>query len=139
MTETCHFHRRLFYRNKRGKAFCFNRLLLASCYSIYFIGLDYMQCRIKDADTRCLMLTGRKAISWIHLLFFLKQLMTFYHSRLADEPTDTIVSLKFLWFLSNVANSVETNVLHKTTPIFNYHILSYFLNCTHCITLMFKT
>ncbi len=44
-------------------------------------------------------------------------MMTFYHSRLADEPTDKVVSLKFLWFLSNVANSVEMKVLHKTTPI----------------------
>ncbi len=43
--------------------------------------------------------------------------MTFYHSRLADEPTGTIVSLKLLWFLSNGENSVETKVLHKMTPI----------------------
>ncbi len=43
--------------------------------------------------------------------------MTLYHSSLADETTGTIVSLLFMWFLSNVANSAETKVLHKTTPI----------------------
>ncbi len=33
--------------------------------------------------------------------------MVFYHSRFADEPTDMIVSLLLLWFLSNVVNNVE--------------------------------
>ncbi len=31
-----------------------------------------------------------------------------------DELTDTIVSLQFLWLLSNVPNGVKTKVLHKT-------------------------
>ena len=43
--------------------------------------------------------------------------MIFYHSRLADEPTGTIDSLWFLWFLNNVANSVEMKVVHEMTPI----------------------
>ncbi len=38
--------------------------------------------------------------------------MTFYHSRLADEPS--IVSL-LVRVVPNVANSVETKVFHKTT------------------------
>ena len=42
-------------------------------------------------------------------------IMIFYHSRLADEPTGTIEYLYFFWFLSNVANIVETKVLHKMT------------------------
>ena len=55
------------------------------------------------------MLTGRKAIS-----YNFEQQLIFYHSRLADEPTSLkIESLQFLWFLSNVANSVETKVIHK--------------------------
>ncbi len=40
----------------------------------------------------------------------------------ADLPMNlpflqAIVSLLFLWFLNNVANSVETKDLHKRTPI----------------------
>ncbi len=41
--------------------------------------------------------------------------LIFYHSRLTDEPTGTIKIFVVLVF--NVANSVETNVFHKTTPI----------------------
>ncbi len=69
----------------------------------------YEKTTFKDRDTRQLLLTGQKS----NLLL----ISLTYHSGLDDEPTDTIVSLKFLWFLSNVANSVETKVLHKTTPI----------------------
>ncbi len=65
--------------------------------------------------------------------------MTFYHSRLADELTRMIVSLKLLWFLSNIANSVEMKILHKTTPL--SHQLPFFklLFKMHTFTLMFKT
>ena len=47
-----------------------------------------------------------------------KLLITFYHStcRLADQPRGKIGALKFLWFLSNVANCVETKV-NKTMKI----------------------
>ncbi len=69
--------------------------------------------------------------------------MTFYYSRLADEPTGTIVSLESLWFLSNVANSVETKVLHKTSPIalttIGYVKLLFKTHVLLSITLMFKT
>ena len=61
------------------------------------------------------VIAGRNAISCSYIFDIL--LMIFYHSRLSDEPTGTIVSLRFLWCLSNVANSVETNVLHNTNPI----------------------
>ncbi len=48
---------------------------------------------------------------------FWQQLIIFYHTRLANELTGAIESLQLLWFLSNVANSVKTKVLHKMTPI----------------------
>ncbi len=71
-----------------------------------------------------MLLTGRKAISRsrapVNPYDFWQQLMIFYHSRLGDEPTGTIESLQFLWFLSNVVNSIETKVLHKTTRIVLY-------------------
>ena len=39
---------------------------------------------------------------------FWQKLMIFYHSRLVDEPTDTVESLYFLWFLGNVSKHVGT-------------------------------
>ncbi len=38
-------------------------------------------------------------------------MMIFYNSRINPK------SLLFLWFLSNVANSVKTKVLYKSTPV----------------------
>ncbi len=58
-----------------------------------------------------------KSNSLLKLVAFDSNDINFYHSRLIDEPTGMIVSLSFLWLLGNVANSVETKVLHKTTPI----------------------
>ncbi len=46
--------------------------------------------------------------------------MIFYHSRLADEPTGTIIESLHIIVLvvsEKVANSVKTKVLYKTTPI----------------------
>ena len=61
--------------------------------------------------------------------------MMFYHRRLSNEPTGTIVSLWFLWFLNNVENNVEMKVRHKTTPT-RTRTKGAFEN-VHRITLMF--
>ena len=54
----------------------------------------------------------------------------------ADEYTGAMKSLSLLWFLSNVANSVETNVLHTTIPLQELPYIKFFFKCMHCITLM---
>ncbi len=54
------------------------------------------------------MLTGRNAIP-----SFITVIDDVYHSRLADEHTGPIEFLSVVWFLGNVANNVETKVLHK--------------------------
>ncbi len=57
----------------------------------------------------------------------------FYHSKLANEPTGTIVSLWVLWFLDNVANSVIKRPISQELPS------SYFFKMlNNCITLIFK-
>ena len=53
-------------------------------------------------------------------------MMIFYHIRLANEPTGKLESnLYFLWLLSNVANSTEMKVLHKTKPTLQKQVFIY--------------
>ena len=75
---------------------------------------------LKEGWTGKLLLTGITCNC-------LQQLMIFYHSKLADEPTGTTELLLVVWFMSNVANSIKTEVLHNTTSYLTPYIkLPYF-------------
>ncbi len=94
--------------------------------------------RIKDADTRCLLLTGRKALLLILVTFD----STWWHFITVDLP----MNLQTRLYLCNSCGSwvmlqivLKRKFFIQRPHLINYHILSSYLNCTHCITLMFKT
>ncbi len=57
----------------------------------------------------------------------------YFYSSLVDEPTGKIEYLYFLWFLSNVANSVETKVVLLNDP----YLKNYYTCCFVCLFVLY--